>query len=141
MAGNDATIPPCGRNTMTASLINCTLSYGDGALTFLNVGTGFSDTTLAVTNVAPDAAPTSVAYDHSWTYTSFPFCASKCVAHNPESMTTPFSRTFGAIDLDNTDETFKITAPTTPGVVLHVTITQKGTPLPVSGYIPTQNRP
>ena len=139
---DDATIPPCGRNTMTTSPIDCTLSSGDGSLSFINRTIGFNDTTLAVTNVAPDAAPTSVAYDHFWTYYSFsPSCIGSCVAHNPESMTTPFSRTFGAIDIGNIDETFKITAPTTPGVVLHVTITQKETPLPVSGYIPTQNRP
>ena len=128
---DDGTIPPCGHQTLTTSTPDCTLSAGDGYVTFSNSIPSLYGMTLTVTNVAASAAPVSVAYNHYWSYRGYdPSCLELlCLltANNPETMTTPFTRVFGAIAYGNYGEYLKVTAPTDPSVVLHVKITQQST--------------
>ncbi|MGI9186115.1 MAG: hypothetical protein ACR2J9_01105 [Gaiellales bacterium] len=119
---DDATIPPCGLQ-MSSGSVDCILSAGDGSVTLL---TGIQSTMmLTVANVAPGAAPTTVLYEHSWRYGVLGSAGDHTLgtASYPESMTTPFTRSFGAVTRA-IHETLQVSAPTDPSVALHVTITQ-----------------
>ena len=124
---DDGTTPPCGSQTTSSSAVDCTLRAGDGYVTFHNDAPA-TNIKLTVANDTADAAPTTVAYDHRWRYVDtncIPFCVSQ--ASNPESMTTPFTRTFGAVRGTISGDDVKVSAPTDPTIVLHVQITPQST--------------